>query len=87
MKSDFQRNVERMLGAIRYGNPADAFTFTQIVAHAIYARQPNLRCAAESVLNLEIPPLSSCCHAPVDRGDDDVCTKCWHPCAYAQVNQ
>ena len=43
MKSDFQRNVERMLAAIRYGNPADAFIFTQLVARAVYAYRPNLR--------------------------------------------
>jgi hypothetical protein len=43
MKNNFAMNVQRMLGAIRDGNPADAYIFAQIVAHAVYAKRPNLR--------------------------------------------
>lgn len=42
-KTNFAKNVDRMLGAIRDGNPADAYLFTVMVARFVYAKRPNLR--------------------------------------------
>ena len=76
MKSDFQRNVERMLGAIRYGNEADAFLYTRMVARFVFSKKPNLL-LPDAQIGGVIEPLAVCpeCHEPTggDTGRCDIC--------------